>query len=135
MFLENLHRLNLFLGFFNDAYLPNNRGFDSFFGYLTGAIDYWDYTRLYEGYARGYDMRDNLKVARNVTKKYATELFTELAVDAIKNHNKSQPLFLTVTHLAPHRGNDDDPMQAKQEDIDRFRYIADKNRRTLAGVI
>lgn len=31
------------LGFFTDAYLPMNRGFESHFGYYTGHEDYFDH--------------------------------------------------------------------------------------------
>lgn len=98
-------------------------------------IDYWDYSLLMRGktYARGYDMRRNFETSRNFTPEYATELFTREAVETITSHDKTKPLFLIVNHLAPHAANEEDPMQAKQEDIDKFSYIANEKRRTLAG--
>ena len=85
-------------------------------------------------FSRGYDMRENQTINRNIPpKKYATELFTEEAVKVITAHDKKKPLFLVVNHLAPHAGNEDFPLQAKQEDIDKFSYIEDIKRRTLAG--
>lgn len=124
-----------FIGFHQEQYIPNNRGYDSFFGYLGPYIDYWDYTlKMFDkNFSRGYDLRENFNTIRNITPKYATELFTEEAVKVIKTHDNKKPLFLVVNHLAPHAGNEDFPMQAKQEDIDRFSYIADIKRRTLAG--
>ncbi|KAL7036444.1 hypothetical protein ACKWTF_008813 [Chironomus riparius] len=126
------------LGFFEEQYTPNNRGYDSFFGYLGPYIDYWDYTlNMFDrNFSRGYDMRENQTINRNIPpNKYATELFTEEAVKVITTHDKKKPLFLVVNHLAPHAGNEDVPMQAKQEDIDKFSYIEDIKRRTLAAMI
>lgn len=84
-------------------------------------------------YARGYDMRRNLEVAKDLDDQYATNLFTNEAVNVIKNHNKSIPLFLQINHLSPHAGNEDEPMQALPEDFEKFSYISDDKRRTLAG--
>lgn len=127
------------LGFFQEQYTPPKRGYDSFFGYLGPYIDYFDYSleMFDKNYSRGYDMRNyshgNLDVVKNISPKYATELFTEEAVKSIKNHDKSNPLFLLVNHLAPHAANQDKPMQAKSEDIDKFSHIENIQRRTLAG--
>lgn len=85
-------------------------------------------------YSRGYDMRRNLEVAKNLNDQYATDLFTDEAVNIIKNYNQSKPFYLQINHLSPHAGNEDFPMQAPQEDIDRFSYISDLKRRTLAGM-
>ena len=122
------------LGFFQEQYTPTKRGFDSHFGYLGPYIDYYDYT--YEetnNNFTGYDMRRNLSVADINPKPYATELFTNEAVNLIKTHNyNSSALFLLINHLAPHSGNGG-KMQAPQDEIDKFMYIPDIKRRTLAG--
>lgn len=34
------------LGMFNDAYLPLQRGFDTFLGYTNGFIDYYNHKHL-----------------------------------------------------------------------------------------
>ena len=78
-------------------------------------------------------MRRNLQVANDFSPIYATDLFTNEAVKIIKTHDKKKPLFLLLNHLAPHAGNDDDPVQAPQNEIDKFDYIEDPTRRTLAG--
>lgn len=80
-------------------------------------------------------MRLNLEVARNLSREYVTNLFSSEAVKVIKNHDKQKPLYLQLNHIAPHAGNEDDPMQARPEDIERFSYIKDVKRRTLAGKI
>lgn len=123
------------LGFYQKQYTPTFRGFDSFFGYHGPYIDYFDYTlNMFDrNYSRGYDMRRNLSVANDFDPIYATDLFTNQAVNVINTHDKGKPLFLLLNHLAPHAGNEDFPMQAPEEEIGKFSYIANEKRRTLAG--
>jgi arylsulfatase A-like enzyme len=125
------------LGFYQKQYAPTNRGFDSFFGYLGPYIDYWSYTlfMLDRNYSRGYDLRKNLEITRKYQNVYATEMFTNEAVDLINNHDKKNPMFLLLTHLAPHAANQDDPMQAPQDEVNKFSYIENPKRRKLAAMI
>ena len=64
---------------------------------------------------------------------YVTDLFSQEAESIILNSKTDQPLFLMVNHLATHTANDEDPLQAPQEEIEKFAYIPDINRRTYAG--
>lgn len=123
------------LGFYQKQFTPTMRGFDSFFGYLGPYIGYYDYTlNMFDrNYSRGYDMRRNISVANETSKVYVTDLFTREAVKVITDHDKMKPLFLVVNHLAPHAGNEDKPMEAPEEEIQKFSYIANEKRRTLAG--
>ena len=124
------------LGFFQKQYTPTKRGFDSHFGYLGPYIGYYNYslTMFDRNYTEGYDMRRNLTVADDINPKpYVTELFTNEAVKKIQSHNKASPLFLMINHLAPHAGNENMPMEAPQDEIDKFMHIPDIKRRTLAG--
>uniref|UniRef100_A0A182K373 Sulfatase N-terminal domain-containing protein n=1 Tax=Anopheles christyi TaxID=43041 RepID=A0A182K373_9DIPT len=124
------------LGFFRRAYTPTYRGFDTHFGYLGPYIDYWDHSlQMNETSARGLDMRRNTDINYSANGTYATDLFNDEAVRLIDSHNKSQPLFLVLTHLAPHTGNEDDPMQAPADEIAKFDYIQDPKRRTLAAMV
>ncbi|XP_052902556.1 arylsulfatase B [Anopheles moucheti] len=124
------------LGFFRRAYTPTYRGFDSHYGYLGPYIDYWDHSlQMNETSARGLDMRRNTDINYSANGIYATDLFNEEAVRIIHTHNESQPLFLVLTHLAPHTGNEDDPMQAPVDEIAKFSYIQDPARQTLAAMI
>lgn len=110
--------------------------FDSFFGYLGPYVDYWDYTleMFSRNYSRGYDMRRDVNIDKSYERVYATDMFTKEAVKVIENHDKKKPLFLLVNQLAPHSANDDFPMQAKDEDLDRFKYIENEQRRIYAGL-
>ena len=78
-------------------------------------------------------MRKNLTVAKQVDPIYATDLFTNEAIKIIENHDKKNPFFLCLNHLAPHAGNEDFPLQAPAKEVAKFSHIADESRRTLAG--
>lgn len=123
------------LGFFQDTYTPTQRGFDNFFGFLGPYVDYWDYTlkMFSRNYSRGYDLRRNLTTDRSYDNVYATDMLTQETVSIIETHDDEKPLFLVLNHLAPHSANDDFPLQAKDEDIEKFAFIENENRRILAG--
>lgn len=114
---------------------PTYRGFMSHFGYWTGHQDYYDHTSQEAPGYWGYDMRRNMTVARDCYGKYTTDLFTNEAVDIIKKHNSSHPLFLYLAHLAVHSANPYAPLQAPKEVVQKFAYIKDKKRRTFAGML
>ncbi|KAK6177633.1 hypothetical protein SNE40_015693 [Patella caerulea] len=116
------------LGFYKEKFLPTNRGFDSFYGYLTGAEDYFDHYRCF-GYC-GYDLHDNDKNIFNGTGQYSTHLFTEKAIDVIRNHDQRKPLFLYLSYQAVHS-----PLQVPRSYIRQYDNFTDKNRRIYAGMV
>lgn len=79
-------------------------------------------------------MRRNMSIDWDAVGKYTTNLFTDEAVNLIKRHDTNNPLFLYLAHLAPHSGNDHDPLQAPDEEIAKFAYIEDPERRIYAGM-
>lgn len=93
------------------------------------------FKQLNTNYSSGYDMRNNLDISWDTNGKYATDLFTEKAVELIKRHNKSVPMFMMLSHLAPHTANENDPMQAPEDEINKFNYITDKKRRVYAAMV
>lgn len=125
------------LGFYQRQYTPTFRGFDSFYGYYNGLIDYYNYTYIEVGtpYAPGYDFRKNADVNYDVKPgSYATDLFTDEAIRIIKKHDSTKkPLFLMLNHLAPHSANFYDLLQAPVEEIKKFSHISNLNRRKAAG--
>lgn len=78
-------------------------------------------------------MRRNMSVARDTVGKYSTDLFTEEAVNLIEKHNTKYPMFVYLAHLALHSGNAEEPLQAPDEEIAKFSYIKDPERRIYAG--
>lgn len=93
---------------------------------------------VYQGgnYSRGHDFRDNLKPIYEGNGTYVTDLLTQAALKRIGEHNyQKQPLFMILSHLAPHSANDDKPLQAPQEEIDKFAYIKNPERRIYAAMM
>lgn len=80
-------------------------------------------------------MRENLNVHWETQGQYATDLFTDKAIQVISNHNKKKPLFLYLSHLAPHAGNEYAPLQAPLSEENKFSYITDPSRRTYAAMV
>ncbi|KAG8194370.1 hypothetical protein JTE90_010986 [Oedothorax gibbosus] len=129
------------LGYFRQDYTPIMRGFNSFFGFYTGKIDYFDYTNYeksedLDGKAFfGVDLQDGTETLKTFRGRYATDVFTEKAVEIINNHNESMPLFLYLSHLAPHTGNQYMPLQAPVNYVQKLSHIKDSKRRTFAGMV
>ena len=83
----------------------------------------------------GFDLRDNLEPAWSFKGTYATDLFTEKAIDIIKTRDKNVPFFLMVSHLAPHTGKNGTDLEVPDVPTahKRFRYIREEQRRLYAG--
>ncbi|XP_067013842.2 arylsulfatase B [Anabrus simplex] len=130
------------LGYTTSEYMPLHRGFDSHFGYLNGQIDY--YTHMTEQKVEnssevfiGLDFRRGTVPDWKDEGKYATELFTEEAEQIIRQHNKDRPLFLYLSHLACHNGNDSIPLQVPsvRQNTRMFRHISHPKRQLYAGIV
>ncbi|CAL8131486.1 unnamed protein product [Orchesella dallaii] len=123
------------LGHAERVYSPTYRGFDSHFGYWLGYQDYYDHTCADAGYW-GYDFRKNMDVVYQPFGRYNTDTFTQESVQIIQEQPTEKPLFLMVSHTAPHTGSDYNPLQAPQENIDKFQdSIEDENRRVYAAMV
>lgn len=86
-------------------------------------------------FAPGYDMRKQSNIHWDTIGQYATDLFTDKAIEMIEKHDTDEPMFLFMSHLAPHAGNEYDPLQAPAEEVEKFSYIKDENRRTYASMV
>lgn len=65
---------------------------------------------------------------------FSTDLFTDEAIKLIYNQPVNQPMFLMMTHIAPHSANAYDPLQAPKENVNKFKpTIQDENRQKYAG--
>jgi arylsulfatase A-like enzyme len=111
------------LGFRQREYLPTSRGFDSFYGHLTGGIGYWDHV-----HGGGYDWARNDEVLRE--EGYATHLMANEAVRVIKGRNPDEPLFLYAAFSAPHL-----PNEAPEETIASYADIENPHRRVHAAMV
>lgn len=88
----------------------------------------------------GKDARRGFERAGNeMAERYATEVFTEEALKIIASHkHQENPMFLMVSHLAPHTGNPGPNLlevSNKTNNDMKFSYIANENRRLYAGKI
>jgi arylsulfatase A-like enzyme len=109
------------LGFKPDLQ-PTARGFDEFFGFLSGANDYLPNAR--RGGARSPILRGTRPVDEP---DYLTDAFGREAGSFIGKH-RDRPFFLYLSFNAVHA-----PMQAVEKYRQRFGSIADPARRTFAA--
>lgn len=103
-----------------DACRPHQHGFDEWFGFMAGCIDFYSHI-FYWGMAgpKGIDpVHDLWENDQEIHEdgRYFTELITERAVAYIRKAAASdQPFFIYVPYNAPHY-----PMHAPQRYMDRF---------------
>lgn len=91
---------------------PNRRGFDLFFGMKAGGRDYfYDETKSDRPGSEGNLLLNDKQVRFD---GYLTDVFTDKAVEFIKESKK--PFMLYLAYNAVHT-----PMQALQSDLDRFK--------------
>ncbi|XP_057712429.1 arylsulfatase I-like [Corythoichthys intestinalis] len=119
------------LGFYTKACLPTRKGFDSFFGSLTGSVDYYSYGSCDGPGVCGYDLHANESVAWGHQGKYSTTLFTQRARKILQSHDPSQrPIFLLLSLQAVHT-----PLQPPKSYIYPYRDMADVARRRFAAMV
>ncbi len=112
------------LGHADKKFWPQNRGFDHFYGNLVGEVDYFSKERggIIDWQRDGKFLKED---------GYFTTLIGNEAVNIIKTHDTSKPLFLYVASLAPHA-----PYQAPKADVDAYKDAAgDVHRHTYAAMI
>jgi len=110
------------LGSFDEKYWPTRRGFQSHYGHLFGAIDYYAHTRdgKLDWYRDGKPLREE---------GYSTQLLGREAARILREHDLSKPLFLYVPFNATHS-----PHQAPPEYLERYKDLADSDRRFKAAM-
>jgi len=111
---------------------PLNNGFDYFYGFLSGCIDYYSHI-FYWQMAGGLDPRhdlweNNTEIYNNG--KYFTELVTKKSVEYIREKSKEEnPFLLYIGYNAPHY-----PLHAPQKYTDRFAHLP-WDRQIMAAMI
>ncbi|XP_065838684.1 arylsulfatase I-like isoform X2 [Oscarella lobularis] len=127
------------VGFYQPAYLPTRRGFDSFYGYLTGREDYlthmtgtgYPYLQPKRGSWNGVDFHRNDQVVRNENGTYSTYLFSREAVNIINDpDSQNGPFFIYLAYQAVHG-----PLEAPDSYVTPYMNISDRNRRVYAGMV
>lgn len=79
------------------GYTPRERGFDHFYGFLTGFIDYYKHTDAQSGQV---DWQRNGETVNE--EGYSTDLIAQEAVRMIRGRDRSKPLLLYVPFNAPY---------------------------------
>ncbi|XP_048514445.1 arylsulfatase B-like [Athalia rosae] len=126
------------VGYYSVDHTPCHRGFDSFLGYYSTFIKYFDHT-MRQNNDTGYDLhRDSRNTSEVVrSRKYFTDIVTEEVENIIGHHDVENPLYLQIAHLAPHMGEPEDRVEV--HDINevnaKFGYIKDMTRRKYAGMV
>jgi arylsulfatase A-like enzyme len=116
---------------------PLKRGFDEFFGFLSGGHDYFpekltvgritDVDRMW-GWYRTKILQNNEPVEID---DYLTDELSDAGAAFIERTGKTEKLFfLYLAYNAPHA-----PMQATEKYLKRFPDIKDKKRRTYAAMV
>ncbi|CAL1291149.1 unnamed protein product [Larinioides sclopetarius] len=129
------------LGFCNLSYTPTRRGFDTFFGFYNGALDYFSHTRSAKQRSPnakwneadeeiGFDFRNNTKLSRKYNGKYSTILLAEKAEELISSHSRDEPLYLFLSFQAVHS-----PLQVPKVYEDIYHHIKDEKRRKYSGMV
>ncbi len=111
------------LGHAERQYWPLQRGFQYQYGPLLGEIDYFTHS--------AHGVRDWFRQEKPLVQQgYATELIGNEAVRWLGQQSAKQPFFLYLAFTAPHA-----PYQAPQAWLDRYKHIADRDRRAYAAMI
>jgi arylsulfatase A-like enzyme len=106
-----------------EAYHPNRRGFDWFYGLLQGA-------RPYPAQQKISDHKVIQENGENTPEEgYVTDRFGDAACRFIKE-NKEETFYLFVSFTSPHG-----PLQPKESDLSRVAHIKEKKRKGYAGLI
>lgn len=94
-------------GLYNRDYLPHNRGFDLFYGFPNGEMNFWEWYLQRNDAVESHDGR------------YLTDVFNDETIAFIREH-REQPFAVFLAHLTPHF-----PLQAPRELIAKYVDIID----------
>ncbi len=111
------------LGHARREYHPNARGFDHFYGHVTGGIGYWDHV-----HGGGLDWQRNGVTLRE--EGYTTHLLAGEAIQLIAERDTNRPFFLYASFNAPHL-----PNEAPPEAEAAYADMANPNRRLHAAMV
>ena len=114
---------------------PLSRGFDEFYGFLSGGHRYFPDELTIEDISDVEDHHDGYftKLLKNHTRveetEYLTDAFSREAIDFVEQ-NADGPFFLYLAYNAPHT-----PLQATEKYLSRFDHMEDEKRQTYAAMV
>ena len=106
----------------NPTHWPMKRGFDHYFGLISGASSYFELTS--DKTQARLMVKDDTPWTPPAENFYMTDAFSEQAVEYINQHQqteKNKPFFLTLSYTAPHW-----PLNALESDILKYKGAFDK---------
>jgi len=111
------------LGHRSTSQFPNQRGFDHFYGFLNGEINYETHV-----FAGALDwQRNGVTVEES---GYSTSLFVNEVERLLAEHPNDKPYFLDLSFNAPHT-----PLQAPNEALTEYKHIEDPDRSRFAAMV
>jgi arylsulfatase A-like enzyme len=86
-----------------EKYMPNNHGFDQFYGVpYSNDMDNYYYKHIDFQAPPLPFYRNTALIGEGVDQRYLTKMYTEETVAQIKNRNKDNPFFIYLAHNMPH---------------------------------
>ncbi|XP_077990162.1 arylsulfatase B-like [Glandiceps talaboti] len=123
------------MGFCNSSFMPTNRGFDHFFGFLNGGVLFYEHTNSekgpgYPGKYLGIDLHDDLEPAsgEGIDDVYTSDLFEDKMKQYIRGHDPSVPMYLYVAYQQPHG-----PRVVPGQWSELYPHIQNEHRRITSG--
>eukprot|EP00117_Sycon_ciliatum_P045833 scpid95216/ scgid32902/ Arylsulfatase B; N-acetylgalactosamine-4-sulfatase len=124
-------------GYCKPAYTPSHRGFDTFFGYYSGAEEYFSHYRkdhagklTWNALDFHFDTPENYTNVRNMNGTYSANAFTDQAIKVMDEHDKTTPLYIYLPFQSVHS-----PMEVPPQYPAKYPKINDQNRKTFAGMV
>ncbi|NIJ45909.1 arylsulfatase A-like enzyme [Wenyingzhuangia heitensis] len=125
----------------SDTFHPNNRGFDYFYGFLSGGHSYFPKNvKTHMPLINPKNGKPHYSanegsywplIRNDQAGEFNEYLTTALSKDAAKFiKNSEKPFCLYLAYNAPHL-----PLEAPKETIEKYSHIKDKKRRTYAAMI
>lgn len=124
-------------GFYSKRFIPTERGFDTFNGYLSGATDYYDRITRY-GLQWGLDWyEDDTPAAYKYAFNHTNDILTDQTIKLIsqKSQSKNEPWFIAISYQAVHIANSPKLYQVPVDYLDRFKFIKDSNIRSYVALL
>lgn len=96
---------------------PTQRGFDKFYGFIDGALSFWDDKPITKGNPILSKLYLNNEI-KPITNKdhYLTDELTKQAINFIKDTPKNKPFLMYMAYNSPHW-----PLHAKPIDIEKYK--------------
>ncbi len=85
---------------------PTDRGFERYFGHLSGATNFFVGDKTFRLDGKPFDIPKDF---------YTTDAFTDYAIQFIKERPVEKPFFFYLAYNAPHY-----PLQAPEEDVKKY---------------